>query len=77
MRTVDFNAHRHPVLAVGCPTCRAAVGRWCKRPSGHRAMDLHKARRDAADAEWERQGQPAIKSPGSKAGAVMMDDRHG
>jgi len=39
----------HPVTAIPCPTCQAQPGQWCRRPSGHRAMDLHKARRDAAD----------------------------
>lgn len=46
---VDFTAHRHPVLAVGCPDCRAQPGVWCKRPSGHKAADLHKASCTAAD----------------------------
>ena len=63
----DFNAHRHPVLAVACPTCHAAVGVWCKRPSGHRATDLHAGRKCAADAAWEAAGRPEILSLGSKA----------
>ena len=45
----DFTAHIHPVLAVRCPECGKAPGVWCCRPSGHRASDLHKARRIAAD----------------------------
>ena len=45
----DFTAHRHPVLAVRCPTCGIAPGLWCRRPSGHMASDLHAARRAEAD----------------------------
>lgn len=45
----DFVAHRHPVLAVSCPDCRARVGAWCARPSGHRAADFHQARKAEAD----------------------------
>ncbi|SFY43283.1 hypothetical protein SAMN04244548_04648 [Paracoccus pantotrophus] len=40
----DFTAFRHPLLAVACPACGAAAGTWCRRPSGHRAADLHRAR---------------------------------
>jgi hypothetical protein len=36
----------HPPLAIDCPTCGAKRGSWCKRPSGHRAMTVHAARRD-------------------------------
>jgi hypothetical protein len=32
---------------IRCPTCGANPGAWCKRPSGHRAMTMHKARFDA------------------------------
>jgi hypothetical protein len=45
----DFEAHRHPVLAVACPTCARGPGQWCKRPSEHRAAALHVARREEAD----------------------------
>ncbi len=56
----DFTAWAHPVLAVSCPTCRRRVGQWCARPSGHRAMDLHAARRAKADrASMERYGTSA------------------
>mgnify|MGYP007100929122 CR=1 FL=1 len=53
----DFTAHRHPVLAVRCPTCGKAPGLWCRRPSGHRANDhrandLHAARRAEADRQF-------------------------
>jgi len=27
-----------------CPTCSAKAGMTCKRPSGHRAAELHKNR---------------------------------
>lgn len=72
----DFNAHRHPVLAVGCPGCRVSTGTWCKRPSGHKATDFHKARKDAADAEWEAQGKPKIvprTTAGLDAGAAAAE----
>ena len=52
---VDFTAYRHPVLAVSCPTCCASVGAWCKRPSGHRAADLHDVRGADADQAFIRQ----------------------
>ena len=38
----------HPVTRVPCPTCRVDVGRWCLRPSGHRATELHIDREHAA-----------------------------
>ena len=41
----DFTVHRHPALAVRCPTCSTAPGLWCRHPKGQRAGDLHKARR--------------------------------
>ena len=45
----DFTAHRHPVLAVRCPTCGKAPGLWCREPNGRRASDLHPARQVEAD----------------------------
>lgn len=45
----DFTAHAHPVLAVRCPECGKAPGIWCRRPSGHRASDLHASRSAEAD----------------------------
>lgn len=51
----DFTAHRHPVIAVACPTCGAGAGAWCKRPSGHRAQGLHAARGDVADVAFVAQ----------------------
>lgn len=45
----DFTAYKHPVLAVACPDCKRAAGVWCIRPSGHKAAELHKSRRIAAD----------------------------
>lgn len=63
----DFLAHKHPVMAVSCPDCGAAVGAWCKRPSGHsgRFVDFHAARKRAADAAWQRQGSRTIYRSGS------------
>ncbi len=40
---------RDPVVEVVCPSCRAGVGQWCKRPSGHRAMTPHADRDILAD----------------------------
>lgn len=39
---------RDPALEVPCPTCHAKIGQACKRPSGHKAMDVHVARDKAA-----------------------------
>lgn len=60
MTSIDFNAYRHPVLAVPCRTCRARAGAWCKRPSGHKASDFHRDRKDEADRAWLAQGSPTI-----------------
>ena len=51
----NFIVHRLPVLAVRCPSCGAAVGNWCRRPSGHRASDLHADRGAAADRAFIEQ----------------------
>ena len=40
-------------LSLRCPTCLAAPGRRCRRPSGH-DCDIHEPRWDAA-AEQDRQ----------------------
>lgn len=42
---------RDPSLEVACPSCHAPVGRWCQRPSGHRAASLHAERERLAIAE--------------------------
>lgn len=49
---------------VPCPHngCGAKAGSYCKRPSGHSGplVAPHKARREAAQAEWAKQeAQPA------------------
>lgn len=36
-----------------CPDCHARRGSPCKRPSGHRAMDYHAARRQLVAAKAE------------------------
>ncbi|MBP8937208.1 MAG: hypothetical protein KBG72_01870 [Agrobacterium sp.] len=33
---------------VPCPTCHVKAGTWCRRPSGHRAAELHIDREHAA-----------------------------
>lgn len=55
---VDFTAFRHPVLAVRCPQCLRNPGAWCVRPSGHKAMDLHDARKKHADEVFVAQYGP-------------------
>ncbi|AUH35663.1 hypothetical protein CUV01_18875 (plasmid) [Paracoccus tegillarcae] len=72
---MDFTAWRHPVLAVPCPTCRASIGAWCKRPSGHRAADLHDERGADADRAFIRQhgASAAIR----RDGAGWIIDAHG
>lgn len=54
MDAPDFTKHRHPVQAVACPDCGARAGTWCKRPSGHKATDFHRSRRDLADRQFVR-----------------------
>ena len=39
---------RDPALEVSCPQCHAGIGIWCKRPSEHRAAQLHSVRDKAA-----------------------------
>ncbi|MBN9032564.1 MAG: hypothetical protein BGO05_24640 [Rhizobiales bacterium 63-7] len=65
----------HPVTRVRCPTCRVAVGTWCRRPSGHRAMDLHIDREHAALAAGILQkclGLPDDRLP-KTAGQFVLD----
>ena len=52
---IDFEAFKHPILAVPCPDCQQPAGSMCKRPSGHGAMDAHKSRKEAADAAFIQQ----------------------
>lgn len=82
---IDFTAHRHPVLAVSCPTCKARPGIWCQRPSEHRAHELHAERRGAADeifiqqygalASIERQGDRWMIDPTGRKALHPADDR--
>jgi hypothetical protein len=48
------------VLAVPCPTCGKRAGAWCIRPSGHKAMMMHAARKAEADRVWEAGRYPPI-----------------
>ena len=48
----------HPVTRAPCPVCRVGVGRWCLRPSGHRAAELHVDRERAALASGVLQKCP-------------------
>ena len=65
---LDFTAWAHPVLAVPCPTCGKRTGQWCVRPSGHRAMDLHAARRASADRAF-------VERHGTRASLALVDGR--
>ena len=67
----DVTAHRHPVIAVPCPVCRAATGTWCQRPSGHRASALHAARRAGGGSQLRRRLRPLGRdSAGVRHGTV-------
>lgn len=57
---------RDPALEVECPTCKAEVGRWCRRPSGHRAMSLHADRDRRAMAEGKLKPCPGRPQAGQK-----------
>jgi hypothetical protein len=41
-------------LSFRCPTCGAEPGVWCKRPSEHKAQELHSERVDLEHADKER-----------------------
>lgn len=56
----NFLAHPLPSMAVACPDCRARVGTWCKRPSGHKAMGMHNRRHEEADRQWLLHDLPTI-----------------
>lgn len=56
----DFLSHKLPSMAVACPSCRARAGTWCKRPSEHKAMGLHKGRHEEADRLWLKHDLPTI-----------------
>lgn len=70
----DFTAHRHPVLAVRCPTCGTAPDLWCRRPSGHKASDLHATRRAEADRVFIEQHGPTAAIIQAASG-WMIDPR--
>lgn len=57
---IDFEAFDHPLLAVKCPSCGRGPGQWCRRPSGHPAMNLHAPRAVEADRAF-------VESCGDKA----------
>ena len=58
----------YDIREVACPYCRAGVGAYCKRPSGHQGpfVDPHAARREAAYELWRAE---EIK----KKGAIVSD----
>lgn len=72
----DFVSHRHPVLAVGCPDCGARSGVWCRRPSGHKASDLHLSRKRDADAAFiELYGEDASIEYDGRAWFILPEGR--
>lgn len=54
-------------LSFTCPTCAAAPGSKCKRPSGHEASELHAAR---LELEFD---PPDPEDPPSHADRVRPD----
>ena len=44
--------------ATTATTCGKAAGLWCRRPSGHRASDLHADRKIEADRMFMEQHGP-------------------
>jgi hypothetical protein len=48
--------------SIACPTCAAPAGASCKRPSGHRAAELHAARVALAESR-----------PAATAGQLRME----
>lgn len=51
----DFTTHRHPVLAVPCPTCGRPPGVWCQNEAGGVTINLHLARVTEADCAFMAQ----------------------
>lgn len=71
MHSVDFTAHKHPVLAVPCPNCKAEEGSWCKRPSEHTAGDFHVVRKNLADDRFIVQHGSAASIDNTPAGWII------
>lgn len=71
---------RDPCLEVKCPTCGAAIGARCKRPSGHPMRpDFHgfgfHANRDLAAYHAGHYGPCPTNRCGLDAGAGAGDDQ--
>lgn len=67
---------RDPSLEVPCPTCKARVGAWCRRPSGHKAMDLHADRERAAMAAGKLHPCPSAEArPKAKVPLAVLRAR--
>lgn len=62
----------HPVTRVPCPTCKARAGTWCKRPSGHRAAELHVEREHAALAAGALRKCTAPPDPCDRHGQLSL-----
>lgn len=60
----------NPLLAFACPSCTAKAGQWCRRPSGHRAMELHKARREVYELAQAQEKAEPVKAPDVSAKAA-------
>ncbi|MCJ1903306.1 hypothetical protein MR829_23590 [Paracoccus versutus] len=54
----DFTIPRPRPLPFPSPPCGAPPGPWSRRPSGHRAADLHRARGIEADRVFIDQHGP-------------------
>lgn len=75
---IDFTAYKTPVLAVPCTDCHAKAGSWCKRPSGHRASEFHKVRKEHADKVFvEQHGEDAVIQNTPSGWLIRTSDKGG
>lgn len=56
--------------SITCPRCGAIPGAWCRRPSGHRADQLHAERIALA----EREDELTLQERFSQAGPPTIHD---
>jgi hypothetical protein len=62
---------RDPALEVACAQCHAKVGTWCKNPSGHKSMSLHRARMQRALDEGVEKPCPGARPSSAPPGAPV------
>lgn len=67
--------------SIGCPVCKASPNAPCKRPSGHRAAEMHAPRYEAAERQdWDAgvrypgQLHPATGHPAVLPGQLPIPD---